>query len=517
MTSKLLSKNDNDDESINRSDETEEEKNFVDAPDLQPSFLPTNVISKNVMPALQQTQSMRESFSDEQLQVAREEHTDELISKSVETASNTASVSESTASSKNSSRKRNKDFVSITADRNTRFKTDKLSSMNYKKLHNSEERSKGTINYLNDLYNIKHIFNSHNHMQRALNALMTEKNFELKHMSESLIYKQALNSSFWPEWKKVMKHEIQCHDENGTWKFKQLFNERFVIIDRWVFKIKYDVDDQILHFKARWMIHDYKQKYDVDYYDTWTEIVKSAFFRTFFIIVAARRLHAEQMNIIIVFFYELLDEIIYVIQLNEFIEDLELICRFIKALYELKQSFRMWYEVIKNFLKSLNFKFINSDNSVFVSKNKKIYIVVYVNDLLIVDEDMNYINEIKSKLSGRFKMHDLGPAQHYLGIEIVRDGDIILLRQINYLKKMLERFGMKNCKSVDSSMKSDLAAVMMSFNNEHQVHANIIYWYKSAVDSLMYATTMTRFDLINAFSIISRYLINSDSTHVAIL
>ena len=67
----------------------------------------------------------------------------------------------------------------------------------------------------------------------------------------------------------------------------------------------------------------------------------------------------------------------------------------------------MWYEVIKNFLKSLSFEFINFDNNMFVSKNKKIYIVVYVNDLLIIDEDINYINEIKSKLSDRFKMHDL--------------------------------------------------------------------------------------------------------------
>ena len=507
--------------------EIEEKKNFADATDLQPFFLFTNVISKNVMPASQQTQSMREPLSDEQLQTAREEHTDELINKNAETASDTASVSESTASSTNSSRKRDKvfisivesdkDFIFITADRSTRSKTNKLSSMNYKKFYNLEERSKETINYLNDLYNIKHILNSHNHMQRALNALMTEKNFELRHVSESLIYKQALNSSFWSEWKKVMKHEIQCHDENGTWKLKRLLNERFVIIGRWIFKIKYNVDDQILRFKARWVIHDYKQKYDVHYYETWTKVIKSAFFRTFFIIAAVRRLHAEQMNIIIVFLYELLDEIIYVTQSNKFIEDFELICRLIKTLYELKQSFRMWYEVIKNFFKSLNFELINFDNNVFVNKNKKIYIAVYVNDFLIVDKNMNYINEIKSKLSDRFKMHDLKSVQHYLSIEIVRDGDSILLRQINYLKKMLERFGMKNCKSVDSSMKSDLTAVMMLFNDKHQVHANIIYWYKSIVDSLMYATTMTRSDLINALSIINRYLINSDSTYVAAL
>ena len=216
MTSKLLLKNDNDDESMNK--EIEKEKNFADAIDLQSFFLLINVISKNVMSASQQTQLMRESLSNEQLQAARKEHTDELINESAETASDIVSVSESTASLTNSSRKRDKvfifivendkDFALITVDRSTRFKTDKLSSINYKKFYNSEKRSKETTNYLNNLYNVKYILNSHNHMQRTLNALMTEKNFKLKHVSKSFIYKQAFNSSFWLEWKKIMKHEI---------------------------------------------------------------------------------------------------------------------------------------------------------------------------------------------------------------------------------------------------------------------------------------------------------------------
>ena len=100
---------------------------------------------------------------------------------------------------------------------------------------------------------------------------------------------------------------------------------------------------------------------------------------------------------------------------------------------------------------------------------------MYRNDFLIVDENMNYINEIKSKLNDRFKMHNLRSTQHYLNIEIVRDDDSILFCQINYLKKMLKHFEMKNCKFVDSSMKLDLTAIMMSFNDEHQIHANIIY------------------------------------------
>ena len=67
MTSKSLLKNDNGGGNMNRNNETEEEKDFVDATDLQPFFLFINVISKNVMSASQQTQSMREPLSDEQL------------------------------------------------------------------------------------------------------------------------------------------------------------------------------------------------------------------------------------------------------------------------------------------------------------------------------------------------------------------------------------------------------------------------------------------------------------------
>ena len=196
MTSKSLSKDDNNDESMNESDETEKRENFADATDLQSSpldlqsfFLFESAISKSVMPAPQQTQSMRKPLSNKQLQAAREEHTDELTNENAETASDTASVSESTVSSTNSSRKHDKDFAPTAADRSTRFKANKLSPIDYKKFNDSGKRSKERVNYLNDLYYIKHIPNSHNHMQRALNTLMTEENFELKHVSESFIYK----------------------------------------------------------------------------------------------------------------------------------------------------------------------------------------------------------------------------------------------------------------------------------------------------------------------------------------
>ena len=65
-----------------------------------------------------------------------------------------------------------------------------------------------------------------------------------------------------------MKHEIASHIENDTWILTKLSNERKVITDRWIFKIKYELDENILKYKARWVVHDYKQQFDVNFNST---------------------------------------------------------------------------------------------------------------------------------------------------------------------------------------------------------------------------------------------------------
>ena len=99
-----------------------------------------------------------------------------------------------------------------------------------------------------------------------------------------------------------------------------------------------------------------------------------------------------------------------------------------KILYDLKQASRVWYEIIKFFLKELNFESIEFDHNVFVFKNKIKFIAIYVNDLLIINVDMTYINVIKIKLKERFQMINLKSTQHYLDIEIIRIDNFITLR-----------------------------------------------------------------------------------------
>jgi hypothetical protein len=77
--------------------------------------------------------------------------------------------------------------------------------------------------------------------------------------------------------------------------------------------------------------------------------------------------------------------------------------------------------MIQSFLNKLEFHEIESDKNLFVSKDKQMFIVVYINNLLIIEVDMNCINKIKAELKSMFKMTNLDSTLHYLDMKIQRD------------------------------------------------------------------------------------------------
>ena len=131
-------------------------------------------------------------------------------------------------------------------------------------------------------------------------------------------------------------------------------------------------------------------------------------------------------------------------QPHGFIYDHLLVCKLIKALYGPKQAPRVWSAMIRDFLNKLSFQKIESDKRLFVSKDKHMFIAVYVDDLLIFGADMNRLKKVKDELIDRFKMTDLGPASHYLDMEIGRDRGS---------RKVLKKFSIKACSLVATPME----------------------------------------------------------------
>ena len=104
---------------------------------------------------------------------------------------------------------------------------------------------------------------------------------------------------------------------------------------------------------------------------------------------------------------------------------------------------------------------IEEDHCVYLKRSKKSVLILslYVDDILIAGNDMDSIVATKKWLSSNFEMKDMGEAHFVLGIEIVRGRSkkLLALSQETYIKKILERFLMKNSKPIDTPIEKGSA------------------------------------------------------------
>src|SRR5438046_2590518 len=111
--------------------------------------------------------------------------------------------------------------------------------------------------------------------------------------------------------------------------------------------------------------------------------------------------------------------------------------------------------MLRSFLEEFDFVRLKSDHCIFINHDTDIIIVIYVNDLLLVDSTAESLQNLKDKLENQFKMTDMSLAKHYLEIKISQQAEKISLFQSVFIVKILEHFDMMNSKSVLMSMKHE--------------------------------------------------------------
>ena len=156
----------------------------------------------------------------------------------------------------------------------------------------------------------------------------------------------------------------------------------------------------------------------LDYTETFATVVKSMSYKALFAIAASLDWEIEQMDVKTAFLYGLIPETVYMQQPEYFAgKHPGKVCKLRKALYKLKQSPRIWYQTLTDFLSTLQFKPLLSDPLVFHCEG--MFITVYMDDLLMFRASKKEIAEVKQALSDKFSMSDLGPCRYYLRMEII--------------------------------------------------------------------------------------------------
>ena len=166
---------------------------------------------------------------------------------------------------------------------------------------------------------------------------------------------------------------------------------------------------------------------------------------------------------------------------------------------------------IDRHLITMNFEKNAASPCVYTSKNSNVIVLLYVDDLLIGSKDLDRIIRTKRELKSKFKMKDLGQVRDILGMRIDREGQTgsIRLSQKRYIEELLEKFNMKDCKSMATSMEVNERFVNESESKEDMQHKP----YRELIGSLIYLANATRPDIAFATNALSRFYENPKIAH----
>ncbi|KAJ9552498.1 hypothetical protein OSB04_016543 [Centaurea solstitialis] len=352
---------------------------------------------------------------------------------------------------------------------------------------------------------------------RYLGFLVSQDSGDL---NEPTSYGEAVSGSESEQWQEAMKAEMQSMYDNQVWELTDLPQHCRAVGRKWVFKKKTDMDGNVHTFKARLVAKGFTQTHGIDYDETFSPVAMLKSIRILMAISAYFNYEIWQMDVKTAFLNEKLTEDVYMEQPEGF-EDPKnpnKVCKLLKSIYGLKQASRSWNLHFDERIKEFGFTKSEFEPCVYTKFSGSIvtFLVLYVDDILLIGNDVPTLQSVKGWLSKCFQMKDLGEAAYILGIKIYRNRSkrLIGLSQSTYIDKILKKFRMDESKKGFIPMQHGivLSKTQCPVSSQDQDKMKSVP-YASAIGSIMYAMLCTRPDVAYSVSVTSRYQQNPGEPH----
>lgn len=164
----------------------------------------------------------------------------------------------------------------------------------------------------------------------------------------------------------------------------------------------------------------------------------------------------------------------------------DFVCKLHKSLYGLKQAPRAWFTKLHNALLELGFHSAKTDQSFFIrfTRDTTIYILVYVDDILVTGNDHSEVASVISQLNDKFSLKDLGLINYFLGVQISHtEAGGLFLSQSKYIRDLLCRVKMECARSVPTPMNT--GEKLLTYGSDLMDNPQ---HYRSVVGALQYIT-----------------------------
>lgn len=323
-------------------------------------------------------------------------------------------------------------------------------------------------------------------------------------VDEPVTVKEALSSEDAKKWQDAMTDEYNSFCKNKCWTLTELKKGQKPVKCKWVFKIKRGLNGKILNYKARLVAKGYSQKYGIDYQETFAPVVRYSTIRMLFAIAAQLNLNIDQLDVKTAFLNGDLTEEVMMEQPEGFVikGKENQVYRLNKSIYGLKQAAKCWYDKINEVLiRKMHFQKSSVEPCVYFRyENRQLTIIaLYVDDILLFSSSNKIKKEVKDQLMKEYEMKDLGSVHEFLGMRVCTEKEnVITLDQTDYIKSVLKRFQMEDCKPVSTPME-----VGLKLHKEEKKTENLEY--RNLIGCLMYIAVCTRPDIAHSVSFLSQF------------
>lgn len=160
----------------------------------------------------------------------------------------------------------------------------------------------------------------------------------------------------------------------------------------------------------------------------------------------------RQLDISNAFLHGFLDEEVYIEQPEGFVDkdNPSYVCKLNRSLYGLKQAPRACFSHLSTVLESMGFLGSKANCSLFVKTNgtDKIYVLVYVDEILITGSNLQAVDTTIKTLGKEFSVRDLGSLSYFPCVEVTSQPTVYHLSQRRHIFELLQRAGLANSNEV---------------------------------------------------------------------
>ena len=188
-------------------------------------------------------------------------------------------------------------------------------------------------------------------------------------------------------------------------------------------------------------------------------------------------------------------------------------CKLNSSLYGLKQAPKCWNVTLDERLKEVGFAQTISNPCLYITREREQFLIgVYVDDILLAGRSEKQLREVKSALSEKFYVKDLGELNHFVGVKMVQNpcAGTLWIGQLTYTEEVLKKFGIESCKPVATPAEVGQKLTKGTENSEYVDKV----LYQLAVGSLLCLSMRTHCDSTFVLSCVTCFCSSLTTQHM---